>query len=218
MVPAIRLPPPAGGGQRDPMADYEIRRAGVEDAEALVAQWATVVDERVWLGAEPGFDQADRVARMRVSLADPAHATFAAVDAGGEIIGQGHIERHPYGVGELGMAVAAGWRRRGVGYALLAAIADWARDHDVHKLALQCWPHNDAALALYERFGFVPRGPARPALPPAQRRPVERRDHGPRPRRPGRFRGAPRPVTPPRCARSGSGARGRSSARRRRRR
>jgi RimJ/RimL family protein N-acetyltransferase len=29
-----------------------------------------------------------------------------------------------------------------------------ARQAGVHKLALQVWPHNTAAIALYERFGF----------------------------------------------------------------
>jgi ribosomal protein S18 acetylase RimI-like enzyme len=52
------------------------------------------------------------------------------------------------------MTVAAGWRGRGVGTALLTEAVDQARKAGAHKLALQVWPHNAAALALYERFGF----------------------------------------------------------------
>jgi RimJ/RimL family protein N-acetyltransferase len=35
---------------------------------------------------------------------------------------------------------------------------DWARDQGIHKLALQVWPHNDAAIRLYEKFGFEREG------------------------------------------------------------
>ena len=43
----------------------------------------------------------------------------------------------PYGVADLGMAVAAGWRGRGVGAALLAEAVDRAGKAGAHKLALR---------------------------------------------------------------------------------
>jgi len=63
-----------------------------------------------------------------------------------------------YGVADLGMAVAAAWRGRGIGSALLADAIDRARKAGAHKVALQVWPHNSAAIALYERFGFQREG------------------------------------------------------------
>lgn len=54
--------------------------------------------------------------------------------------------------------VAAGWRGRGVGTALVAAAIDWARARGLHKLALSVFPHNHAAIALYKKFGFVEEG------------------------------------------------------------
>ena len=56
------------------------------------------------------------------------------------------------------MSVAADYRGRGVGTALLASVAEWAETNAAHKLTLQVWPHNQAARALYERFGFVEEG------------------------------------------------------------
>ena len=50
------------------------------------------------------------------------------------------------------------WRGRGVGTALLAEAVDRARKAGCHKMALQVWPHNAAAIALYERFGFQREG------------------------------------------------------------
>jgi RimJ/RimL family protein N-acetyltransferase len=56
------------------------------------------------------------------------------------------------------MMVAANWRGRGVGKALLTASIEWARVRGLHKLALSVFPHNNAAIALYRQFGFVEEG------------------------------------------------------------
>jgi RimJ/RimL family protein N-acetyltransferase len=56
------------------------------------------------------------------------------------------------------MLVAAAWRARGVGAALVAAAIDWARARGLHKLTLSVFPHNQAAIALYRKFGFEEEG------------------------------------------------------------
>ena len=56
------------------------------------------------------------------------------------------------------MTVALPWRGRGVGSALLAAAIDKARGEGLHKLWLEVFPHNHAAIALYCKFGFVEEG------------------------------------------------------------
>jgi ribosomal protein S18 acetylase RimI-like enzyme len=56
------------------------------------------------------------------------------------------------------MAVAREWRGRGVGSALLTAAIEWSRGQGLHKLSLQVFPHNVAAIALYRKFGFVEEG------------------------------------------------------------
>ena len=56
------------------------------------------------------------------------------------------------------MAVAREWRGRGVGSALLAAAIERARADGVHKLSLEVFPHNEAGIALYRKFGFVEEG------------------------------------------------------------
>jgi RimJ/RimL family protein N-acetyltransferase len=45
-----------------------------------------------------------------------------------------------------------------VGTALLQAAVDWARDAGVRKLELHVFPWNEAAIALYDRFGFEREG------------------------------------------------------------
>ena len=54
--------------------------------------------------------------------------------------------------------VDARFRRRGVGRALLEAAVEWGPEHGVAKLELHVFPWNEAAIALYEAFGFEREG------------------------------------------------------------
>ena len=135
---------------------YVVRRAVPGDVPAAVDLYAAVAGEGRWIGREV-VDRVERAAELEASLDRPDTAVFVA-DAGGEVIAQLGVTLRPYGVAELGMLVAAAWRGRGVGSALLGAAVDWARQSGAHKVSLQVWPHNDAALALYRKFGFAEEG------------------------------------------------------------
>jgi GNAT superfamily N-acetyltransferase len=79
----------------------------------------------------------------------------------------GGLEDAPGVVELVSMWVAPAARGRGVGEALVSAVADWARDRDVH---LWVTESNMFARALYERCGFVATRerqplPSDPALP-----------------------------------------------------
>jgi len=69
-----------------------------------------------------------------------------------------HVEASRYGFGELGMLVDRGWRGRGVGLALLRAGIEWARGQGLHKLCLEVFARNTAAIALYRKSGFAEEG------------------------------------------------------------
>jgi RimJ/RimL family protein N-acetyltransferase len=78
--------------------------------------------------------------------------------AGAEVVGSIHLEASRFGFAEIGMAIAREWRGRGVGSALMEAGIEWARGRGLHKLCLSVFPHNDAGIALYRKFGFVEEG------------------------------------------------------------
>src|SRR5205823_8716280 len=82
--------------------------------------------------------------------------------AGDRVVGVLIIERiaHPVNrhVATLGMAVDKTWRRRGVGVALMAAGMRWARSAGIEKVTLEVYPTNEAAVALYRKFGFTEEG------------------------------------------------------------
>jgi RimJ/RimL family protein N-acetyltransferase len=129
----------------------DVRRAREDDRLALARQFAAVAEERDGIATEPPVDVEQRAANW-----DIEH-TLAAV-ADGEIVGHLHVGPSRFGYGEIGMAVAREWRGRGVGSALLGAAIEWARDEGLHKLCLSVFPHNEAGIALYRKFGFVEEG------------------------------------------------------------
>ena len=135
------------------MEAYEIavRPAGDGDRRSLALLLATVAEERDGIAAEPPIDVDELAASWKID------GTLIALAQGG-IVGEVRIDPSWMGFGEIGMMVAADWRGRGVGTALVAAAIEWARARGLHKLALSVFPHNDAAIALYRKFGFVEEG------------------------------------------------------------
>lgn len=165
--PELDLAPSPGGepGHGHAAGAWTIRPTRPGDVEALNDLTEAVAAEGRWLGTEAGFDREARARRLVAALREPDRwASFVAVrgpdpDASGTaLVGNLGIERQATGVATLGMQVADGWRGRGIGTALLRSAVDWARDHDAHKVQLEVWPHNRAAIALYERTGFVVEG------------------------------------------------------------
>ena len=134
-----------------------VRPATVDDLDALVDLYADVAAEGRWIAGEMPVDKLARRARFESSMDRNEAQSFVALD-GERIVGELGVEVASYGVADLGMMVAADTRGRGVGSALLSAAIKWARQAGAHKVALQVWPHNDAALALYRKFGFEQEG------------------------------------------------------------
>jgi putative acetyltransferase len=139
-------------GPQDPAA-VTIREATLADVDRLLELVVAVAGEGRWISVEAPVDLAQRRRRMVEEL-EGEQTVMLVAEAGGELVGQLDLRLARYGVADLGMLVAAGWRRRGVGSALMAEAIARARKAGAHKIALQVWPHNAAALALYERFGF----------------------------------------------------------------
>ena len=135
----------------------EVRPADVADIEDVLDVFEAVVAEGRWLGTQAPVDRVERAQRWRASIDDPRQEMLVAVEDG-RVVGHLGLDVAPYGVASLGMAVAAARRGRGVGSALLAEAVAAARRLGAHKVALQVWPHNAAALSLYRKFGFVEEG------------------------------------------------------------
>lgn len=155
-------------------SEVVVRAARPEDVDHVLALYAVVAGEGRWIGRELPLDEDAARARIAEGIDAPGHYSTVAEllsmqgevaadlhldPAFGDVVGQLHLGVAPYGVAELGMLVAATMRGRGVGHALLDDAIAWARAQpDVHKIALQVWPHNEAARKLYASAGFEQEG------------------------------------------------------------
>lgn len=140
-----------------------VRRAVASDAPALVdLVLAVTAEPEGWLiagGPARGVGEERRY--LRAVRRSPHAAVFVA-EAPEGIVGRLSVARDPHPasahVADLGLMVAIGYRRRGIGRALMEQAVEWARTARVTKLELHVFPHNEAAIELYERFGFEREG------------------------------------------------------------
>jgi putative acetyltransferase len=151
----------ADGGSGDEPA-FVVRPARPQDSETFVELWRAVAAERRFIRTER-VDRSIRYYRRRFFRRtwENDQATLVAVHDD-RVVGHLHIAREDNPVtrhvASLGMTVAADWRHKGVGSALMAEAIRWARSMGVEKLALSVYPDNDAALGLYRKFGFEQEG------------------------------------------------------------
>jgi L-phenylalanine/L-methionine N-acetyltransferase len=140
-----------------------VRRAEPSDATALV-QLAEAVgsEEGRWILATEGWRSiGDERRYLKTVHRHPDAAVFVAEDDG-RVVGRLSLSRDPHPasrhVADVGLMVAAGNRRRGIGTSLLTEAVEWGRRSGITKLELHVFPWNEPALRLYESFGFEREG------------------------------------------------------------
>jgi putative acetyltransferase len=155
---------PDGGG---PIPDgsapegVTIRPARPGDARAWLDHLREVAGERRFIRTEVvRWSVRDLRKRFRHSWSVDGASLVAMGDD--RVLGTLGLEREGNPVlrhiAALGMAVDRAWRGRGLGTALLAEAFRWAEWAGVEKLTLTVYPHNQPAIHLYEKFGFVEEG------------------------------------------------------------
>jgi putative acetyltransferase len=143
-----------------PVQSIEVRRAEPADAEAIHATfcWPKVVAEtlqvpypsvEMWRKRLLGYDEDDYflVACVHDRLVGTVglHRTHKSPR-----------RRHAAGIG---LAVQDDWQRKGVGSALLEAVLNLADNWlNYTRLELTVFTDNEAAIALYKKFGFAIEG------------------------------------------------------------
>ena len=145
--------------------DFVIRSSDPADAEQLTRLADSVSAEpEGWLISIAGEwrSAGDERRFLKALRRYPHAAVFVAEREDGTLVGRLSVGRDPHPasahVADVGLMVAFDARRQGVGTALLRAAVDWAREAGIRKLELHVFPWNDAAIALYEAFGFEREG------------------------------------------------------------
>jgi RimJ/RimL family protein N-acetyltransferase len=137
----------------------QIRRAEPGDAASLVRLAEEVgSEEGGWLIADGDWRSVSEERRYLRAIRRHSYAAVLVAELDGRVVGRLSIGRdsHPASehVADVGLMVAEEQRRRGIGLALMQAGEEWARSVGVLKVELHVFPHNEAALALYERLGY----------------------------------------------------------------
>jgi L-phenylalanine/L-methionine N-acetyltransferase len=139
--------------------EFTVRLASPGDAAALVQLAREVGSEpEGWLISTSDWRGAGDERRYLRSLRRSRDAAVFVAEAPEGIVGRLSVGRDPHPasshVADLGLMVAKSHRRRGIGRALLERTVEWARGTGVTKLELHVFPYNEAAIRLYESFGF----------------------------------------------------------------
>jgi putative acetyltransferase len=145
------------------MTDLLIRRVRTSDAEAIAQLMS---DPAVFGGLlQLPYPSVEAWRTRLAELDTPGYVGLNLVaEADGRIVGNGGLHppapalrrRHALG---LGILVASDWQRRGVGSQLMSALLDAAdRWLGCLRVELTVYTDNEAAVALYRRFGFEHEG------------------------------------------------------------
>jgi RimJ/RimL family protein N-acetyltransferase len=134
-----------------------VRRAKIEDAEAMALIMAAVAKEGS-IGTEPPVDVAARSQRFREAIEAEGPGASWVLEDDGRVVGNAGVHERAPGVLYLGMAILLAARGRGGGRAFLAVILEHARACGAHKLELEVWLDNARAIALYASAGFEVEG------------------------------------------------------------
>ncbi|MPZ40529.1 MAG: GNAT family N-acetyltransferase [Rhizobiales bacterium] len=140
-----------------------IRTALPSDMDALATYLTAIVAERLPVlfvrDAPPSLEQ---VVTMIARHADDERSCLLLALDGDAVVGMldfsGYARTQQRHVGTFGMSVARDARGRGIGTRLLRSLYDFAKEHGYRRLELEVFATNTAAIALYEREGFVHEG------------------------------------------------------------
>jgi ribosomal protein S18 acetylase RimI-like enzyme len=153
-------PPPREAERASPSADVVVRRSSRGDAESTRRCLDAVARERRWLG----FLKAPPLEQVRAFVAVPGFIQFVAL-SGAQVVGWCDVSPNPLEgfrhSAVLGMGLLPGYRGRGLGRALLGETLRAARAAGLTRIELEVVASNRAAIALYERSGFVREGTKR---------------------------------------------------------
>jgi RimJ/RimL family protein N-acetyltransferase len=151
------------------MTAIEIREIRVADASAYIELLQRLDRESTFLLWEPG-ERTITVEALRAHMetVDRTQRLHLLATCDDELVGflvciRGAVRRLRHRC-DFTMAVLSGHQRNGVGAGLLQATEVWARANGIRRIELTVMSHNLAAIALYERAGFVLEGVKRGAI------------------------------------------------------
>ena len=148
----------------------KIRGVDQSEADTLLELHLALDRETAFMLVEPGERSSDIEAeRERIrNLRSRPNQTVLVADVGDRLAGYvavlgGQYRRNRHAA-HLVIGVLEAFSGQGIGGALLDAAIRWAPSAGLHRLELTVMAHNDRAIRLYERKGFLREGIRRRSL------------------------------------------------------
>jgi RimJ/RimL family protein N-acetyltransferase len=144
---------------------FTVRSARPREAgKVLDHAWRVHAEPEVSVEDQDEFRcDVDQLRGILKTAAEADNGFFLVAEAGADVIATLSVAGGRHGkvrhVGEIGVSVHAGWRRRGVARRLLEVALDSARAAPaLRRLSLEVFARNTAAIRLYESLGFAHEG------------------------------------------------------------
>ncbi len=141
-----------------------IRHAWEGDAEELLRLRKQLDAETTLMMLEPG-ERTTTVRQEREEIRETFAAgnrTILIAEEEGHLVGYleargGQFNRNRHNA-QIVMGVLQDYAGRGIGTSLMAEAENWARQHGIKRLELTVMKHNQSAISLYKKMGFVTEG------------------------------------------------------------
>jgi RimJ/RimL family protein N-acetyltransferase len=136
-----------------------VREANEDDAAAIEDVVNRVALEKYYIVPERSRKDWDEV----IKEIKGRRGLIIVAQVDGKTVGMAHLVRGKFEkirhVGFLGISVLRGFRRTGIGTAMMNYIMGWAeKQEELEKVSLTVFSTNKAAINLYRRFGFKVEG------------------------------------------------------------
>jgi len=139
-----------------------IREARLEDAEAILSVLKEVASEENLLLLDKGEYDIRLEKRHILSAKSSGKTLILVAEVDGKVVGVGEVKIGEFKknshTAELGLAITKEFRGLGVGKALIKEMLSYAEKKGVEKVWLSVFSTNNAAIRLYQKFGFVVEG------------------------------------------------------------
>lgn len=144
-----------------------IRPIQPDDAEAFAKLFTLLLNETkflLWEVGERPFDAAFWSARIDDTLIDNS-SVFLVAEQEGELVGfsraMGEMPRRRQHAALIVVAIRQASVGQGIGTQFFKVMEEWAVQKGLHRLELTVVAHNQRAIALYQKMGFVIEGTLR---------------------------------------------------------
>ena len=147
-----------------------IRPITISDAAQYIELGQQLDQETKFMLLEPGERSSDLQKQKDIlqSILKANNKTIFVAETKTELVGYiavfgGNFKRN-YSTAQIVIGVLQAYTGQGLGRELFAEVFQWATAHHLHRLELTVMAHNENALSLYQKQGFVIEGVKKDSL------------------------------------------------------